>query len=241
VGLSQDAGVKAHLQGRAAMFEQEIELEKRESSVVPLLLIVTMILVFVGVAGYYVWQNKQVLATDQASAVIAASLKAQGPAVVHFHSGLVKASVDERPESPHYRLLDKAGIIKLGKTNGRTTPIALTAQGEKLLSEIPEVSKTREKDGTDAYIVPLANRQLAEVSKITMLNPDRASVQYSWKWDANKLGNLFDASGSLVKSFNTWDRATLIEKSGANFYHNEPTKVAVVLVKSDRGWQIAIE
>jgi hypothetical protein len=237
----QDAWVKAHLQGRAAMFEQELELEKRESSVVPLLLIVTMILVFVGVAGYYVWQNKQVLGTDQASEAIAASLKAQGPAVVHFHTGLVKASVDERPESPHYRLLDKAGIIKLGKTNGRTTPIALTSQGQKLLSEIPEVLKTREKDGTDSFVVPLANRQLAEVSKITMLNPERASVQYSWKWDPNKLGNLFDASGSLVKSFNTWDRATLIEKSGANFYHNEPTKVAVVLVKSDRGWQIAIE
>ena len=223
------------------MFEQEIELEKRESSVVPLLLIISMILVFVGVAGYYVWQNKQVLGTDQASAVIMASLKAQGPAVVHFHTGLVKASVEERPEAPHYRLLDKAGVIKLGKVTGRTTPVVLTQQGEKLLSEIPDVTKLREKDGTDAYVVPLANRQLAEIVKVTMLSPERASVQYSWKWDANKLGNLFDASGSLVKSFNTWDRATLIEKSGANFYHNEPSKVAVVLVKSDRGWQIAME
>ena len=105
-----------------------------------------------------------------------------------------------------------------------------------------DVIKTKEKDGTDAYAVPLATRQLAEISKITMLSPERATVQYTWKWDANKLGNLFDASGSLVKSFNTWDRATLIEKSGANFYHGDPTKVAVVLVKSDRGsWQIAFE
>jgi hypothetical protein len=227
--------------GGAAMFEQEIELEKRESSVVPLLLIVTMILVFVGVAVYYIWQNKQVLSTTDAAAVVTESLKAQGPAVVHFRTGFVKASVEERPESPHYRLLDKAGIIKLGKANGRTTPVALTAQGQKLLSEIPDVIKTKEKDGNDAYVVPLAMRQLAEISKITMLSPERASVQYAWKWDPNKLGNLFDASGSLVKSFNTWDRATLIEKSGANFYHADPTKVAVVLVKSDRGWQIAIE
>ncbi len=223
------------------MFEQEIEFEKRESSVVPLLLIVSMILVFVGVAGYYIWQNKQVLGTDQASAVITASLKAQGPAVVHFHTGMVKASVEERPEAPHYRLLDKAGIIKLGKVTGRTTPIALTLQGKALLAEIPDVITNKEKDGTDAYVVPLANRQLAEITKITMLSPERATVQYKWRWDANKLGNLFDASGSLVKSFNTWDRATLIEKSGANFYHAEPTKVAVVLVKTDRGWQIAME
>jgi hypothetical protein len=241
IGPDAEAIKKAALAGRTAMFEQEIELEKRESSVVPLLLIVTMILVFVGVAGYYVWQNKQVIGTDQASAVIVASLKAQGPAVVHFHTGLVKASVEERPEAPHYRLLDKAGLIKLGKLNGRTTPVALTVEGQKLVSDIPDVTKTKEKDGTDAYVVPLANRQLAEIIKITMLSPERASVQYSWKWDANKLGNLFDASGSLVKSFNTWDRATLIEKSGANFYHGEPSKVAVILVKNDHGWQIAME
>lgn len=86
------------------MFEQEIELEKRDSSVVLLLLIVAMILVSVGVLGYYIWQNKQVLSTTDAAAVVTASLKAQGPAVVHFHTGLLKASVEERPEAPHDRL-----------------------------------------------------------------------------------------------------------------------------------------
>ena len=223
------------------MFEQEIEMEKRESSVVPLLLIVSMILLIVGVAGYYVWQNKQVLSTADAANVVVASLKNQGPATIHFHTGIVKASVDERPEAPHYRLLDKAGLIKLGKTNGRTTPIAITAQGEKLLAEIPGVVKVKEKDGTDSYVVPLAERRLETVSKITMLSPERATVEFSWKWDANKLGNLFDASGSLVKSFNTWDRATLIEKHGANFYHGDPSKVLLTLVKSDKGWQVALE
>lgn len=224
------------------MFEQEIELEKQESSVVPLLLIVAMILTIVGVAGYYVWQNKQVLSNADASNVVVASLRNQGPATVHFHAGMVKASVEERTEGPHYRLLDKAGLIKLGKVNGRTTPIVVTTQGEKLLAEIPGVIKTKEKDGTDAYVVPLAERKLISVSKITMLSPERATIEYSWKWDPNKLGNLFDASGSLVKSFNTWDRATLIEKYGANFYHGDPTKVVLALVKTDKGgWQVAIE
>ena len=82
------------------MFEREIEMENSECSVVPLLLIVAMILVFVGV-GYYIWQNKQVLSTTDAAAVVTASLKAQGPAVVHFHTGFLKASVEERPEAPH--------------------------------------------------------------------------------------------------------------------------------------------
>src|SRR5207253_3752345 len=86
------------------MFEQEIEMEKRESSVVPLLLIVAMILAIVGLAGYYVWQNQQVMSTADAGNVVSASLKAQGPAVVRFHTGMVKASVNEKPEDPHYRL-----------------------------------------------------------------------------------------------------------------------------------------
>jgi hypothetical protein len=224
------------------MFEQEVELEKRETSVVPLLLIVALIIAIVGVAGYYVWLNKQVLSAADAGNVIAASLKSQGPAVVRFHAGMVKASVEEKPEGPHYRLLEKAGIVKLGKPVGRTTPIFVTAQGEKLISEVPDVSKTKEKDGTDLYVVPLANRRLVEISKITMLSPERAAIEYSWRWEPNKLGNLFDASGSLVKGFNTWDRAALIDKYGANFYRAEPTKVAVVLVKTNAGvWQIAIE
>jgi hypothetical protein len=74
-----------------------------------------------------------------------------------------------------------------------------------------------------------------------MNGPERATVEFSWKWDPNKFGNLLDASGSLVKSFNTWDRATLIDKYGANFYHAEPTKMALVLVKTPKGWQVATE
>jgi hypothetical protein len=223
------------------MFEQEIEMEKHQSSVVPLLLIVAMIVCIVGVSGYYLWQNKQVLATSEAGNVISASLQAQGAATIRFHTGLVKASVNEQPEGPHYRLLAKAGLLNVGKGNGRTFPITLTVQGQNLISEINDVQKAKEKDNTESYVVPLAERRLAQVSKVTMNGPERATVEFSWKWDPNKFGNLLDASGSLVKSFNTWDRATLIDKYGANFYHAEPTKMALVLVKTPKGWQVATE
>jgi hypothetical protein len=43
------------------MFEQELEMEQRQSSVVPLLLIIAMIMAFVGVAGYYVVQNRKLV------------------------------------------------------------------------------------------------------------------------------------------------------------------------------------
>jgi hypothetical protein len=91
------------------------------------------------------------------------------------------------------------------------------------------------------YLVPVAERKLVEVSKVTMNGPTHALVDFTWKWETNKLGNLFDAGGSMVKSFNTWDRATLIQKYGANFYHSDPTKVTIALAKSDSGWHIASE
>jgi hypothetical protein len=224
-----------------AMFEQEIEMEKRQSSVVPLLLIVCLIISVVGIAGYYLIQSRKVVSKQEARSIIAASLREQGPATIQFRTGMVKASVEEKPHDPHYKLLEKAGIVRLGKdtgTYGQTTPIALTAQGEKLLTELGNVSKTTDKDGTVQYSVPIAQRTLVEVAKITMNSPSRATVEYSWKWEPNKLGNLFDASGSMVKNFNTWDRATLIQKYGANFYHADPTHVTIALVKNASGWQI---
>ena len=57
------------------MFEQEMEMEQRQGSVVPLLLIVAMILTFVGVAVYYVVENRKVLSNAEASELVSASLR----------------------------------------------------------------------------------------------------------------------------------------------------------------------
>ena len=226
------------------MFEQEMEMEKRQSSVVPLLLIVSLIVAIVGVSGYYVLQSHKVLSNQDAAAVAAGVLQAQGPATLRFHIGIIKSSVDDKPHDPHYRLLEKAGLVRVGKDTGpykTITPVELTPQGQRLLEEIPGVTKGSEKDGTLVYSVPLAERKLVAVSKVTMVNPARALVEITWKWEPNKLGNLLDASGSMVKSFNTWDRATLIQKYGADFYHGDPTRVTLSMVKGDNAWQIATD
>ena len=226
------------------MFEQEIELEKRTSSVVPLLLIVALILAIVGMAGYYIIQNRKVLTMQEATTIAASVLQDQGPVMLRFHTGLVKSSVDDSGHAPHYRLLEKAGLIKLGKdtgTYGTTTPVTLTPAGEELLRRIPDVSKSDEKDGSVVYLVPVAERKLVEVSNIKMISPIRATIDMTWKWNTNQLGDLLDAAGPMVKSFNTWDRATLIQKHGANFYHDPPTKVTLALDKTDKGWQTATE
>jgi len=227
------------------MFEQEMELEKQESSVVPLLLISALILTIVGVAGYYLIQNRKVVTLQEATQVAASALKDQGPATLRFHTGLVKSSVNDNPTAPHYRLLEKAGLVRLGKAQGAygtITPVALTPGGQELLKRIDGVQHSTEKDGTELYVVPVAERRLLSVSNIKMLSPTSATINITWDWKTNPLGELLDAGGSMVKSFNTWDRATLIQKYGANFYHAAPTQVTLALAKSDSGvWQIATE
>ncbi|HZQ22716.1 MAG TPA: hypothetical protein VFA89_07935 [Terriglobales bacterium] len=223
------------------MFEQELEMETKQGSVVPLLLIVALIVAIAGMAVYYLLQAREVLTQEQATPQVAASMAALGPVTTHFAVGLVKASVAEKPHDPNYRLMEKAGLIKIGKDQGWKTPVQLTDKGKSWLSEIKGIGQSKDKDGTDLYVVPLAERKLMNITKITMTGTGHANVEFTWKWETNKMGDLFDASGTMVKSFNTWDRSTLIDHYGANFYHNEPTKAVLAFAKGDKGWQIAPE
>jgi hypothetical protein len=224
-----------------AMFEQELELEKRSSSIIPLLLIVTLIVAIAGVSLYFVLESRRVLTSAEVSPVVLASIEGQAPATLHFATGLLKWEVDQKPRDPHYRLLEKEGFLKIGKDSNGKTPVALTAKGQAWLVEMAGVKKSKNKDNNDEYAVPLAQRKLAEIGKIAMLSPSKATVEYSWKWQTTKAGDLFDAAGPAVKAFNTWDRSTLIDKYGANFYHAAPTKVAVLLVRGAKGWEISNE
>jgi hypothetical protein len=226
------------------MFEQELEMEKKESSVLPLLFIVAFIVVIVGVAGYYVMQSRQVLGMNDATRIAAETLKNQGPAKMKFHVGDVNGSVFDAATSPNYKLLEKASLITLGKpkgTYGQTIPVALTSKGDEMLKAVAGVEQKKESDGTTLYTVPLAERKLVNVSEIKMVNPLHALVGISWAWQTNAMGELFDAAGPMVKSFNTYDRSMLIEKYGAAFYHDPPTKVVLAMTKGDTGWGIGTE
>jgi hypothetical protein len=220
------------------MFEEELALEQKESSIIPLLLIIALIAGALGVAGYYIMEARKVLTQEQGSQLVSAILKGQGPAAVHFHVGMVPLGTDEKTYDPHYKLLAKAGIITVGKAKGTKIPISLTPAGEKLLAEIPGVKKVQKTDET-VYTLPLADRQLVAVNKITMENPTHATVQYTWKWQPNRAGEFFDASQPLVKGFESWDRTVLISKYGADFFHADPKSVELKASKTDSGWGIA--
>jgi cell division protein FtsL len=203
------------------MFEQEIAMEKQQSSVVPLLLIITLIVSLVGVAVYYVIENRKVLASEEAVALVNADLKSQEPATLHIQTGTVTSSVDEKPHDPHYRLL---------------------AKGEALLSQIPGVTKTKgANEASQSYSIPLAGRKLVGTPKVTMTAMGHANVEFTWAWDPTPLGEVFDASGPEVQSFNTWDRGTLIDKYEVKFYHGSPARASLACLRGDKGWELAAQ
>ena len=222
------------------MFESEVELEKK-ASFGPLVLVAVLVIAIVGSLGYYLMQTARGLPSDQATLLVTSALRARGPVTLQFRTGLIEPNVSEKPDDPHYRLLQQAGILNRTPVKGGGTQVALTAQGEQLLSEIPGVQKTPKADGTTVYIVPLAERRVIQVSNVTMKGPDIASVQYSWNWMPSKMGDLFDVATPRLKAFSVWDRKALIEKYGADYYHADPVSATIALVRVDKGWQTASE
>jgi hypothetical protein len=214
------------------LFAAEIEMERKSGNFMPTVLILALVLIIGGAIIYFVKSANDVLTVPLATDVIKQVLKAQ-PATVRFSTGTV-ASLSGNPE-PHYNLLAKAGIITTKPKGHAELIVDLNPAGEKVLSEIEGVQKTTKTDKTVTYVVPLAERKLVEVNKITMIKPRLAQVEYTWKWLPNRLGKEFDASGSLVKSFSTWDRSTLIKSYGVDFYGAAPTKAVIVLIRENDG------
>jgi hypothetical protein len=217
------------------LFAAEIEMEKKSSNFFPLLLIAGLVIVVGGTIYYFVKGAKDVLTMPVATATVTQILSAQAPASVHFSTGTVVASVSEKVTDPHYKLLTKAGVVTTTAKGANTLIVTMTPAGESLLGKIDGVQKAKNADGTTTYQVPLAERKLVSVDNVTMLKPHLAKVDYTWQWKANRLGQEFDASGALVKSFTTWDRATLIKSYGVDFYSAAPTKTSIVLIEADNG------
>ena len=222
------------------MFEAEVEMERR-SSFLPLVLMMCLVAGIAGLAVYIVLQvrARTPLTAQQATEIVTASVRGPGHAVVHFRTGVVKPSEEDKPGEPNYRLLEKAGIVKLAKAKGTATQVTLTPKGEQLLAALPGFKKTEEADGTVLYQAPLADRQFLSVAGVEMTGVNTATVSYNWKWIPNQLGDVFDAGGPMVKSFNLWERQTLITKYGVDFYHADATKSSLACERIGKEWKLA--
>ncbi len=223
----------------AELFEQEVEMEKR-SSWGPLLLVIALVGSILGGAGYYVLEMKKGLSQQEASAIINEQLATRSTRLA-FHVGKVEGSVSEQPKDPQYKLLAKAGLITVKDLSWNSIYATVTDTGEKEFAAVPGFKKWKNPDNTWTYEIPLASKKLAKIDSITLNGPSFARVEYEWRWEPTKFGNMFDAEGDTVKSFGTWDRQKLIEKYGADFYHAAPKKEVIRLQKGDKGWKLATD
>lgn len=221
------------------MFESEVEMEKR-SSFMPLVLLLALVATLIGLVAYVVLEvrAKKDLSAAEASTFVNATLRAQGPSLLHFRVGKITYGLDEKPTDPHFLLLEKMGVVKISDKRPASIVVKITPQGEREIGGIPGFQKNKTSDGTQ-YIVPLAERQMVEVSSVTMKGPNDALVEYTWKWAPNALGEKLDASSPLVKSFNTWDRSKLIDKYGVDFFNAAPMRGSIAMARVDRVWKIA--
>jgi hypothetical protein len=216
------------------MFEQELEMEQKNSSVIPLILIVCLAGVIVGSIVYWVFQARKTLAPEQATTAVTDILKKQGPVTLIFRTGTVEPSINEKPRDPHYKLMEKAGILKASDVKGKDrVQVNLTPAGEQMLASIPELRKRQDKDGTTVYFVPLAARKVVAITSVTMSGPNLARVQYTWQWAPTALGDVFDTNSKFVKTFNIWETQTLISKYDVNYYHGDPAKATINMVRGD--------
>jgi hypothetical protein len=224
------------------LFAAEVEMERKSSNFGVYIMVAALLAVVGGTIFYFVKTAREVLTVPVATTSVNEILKAQGGGKINFSVGTVVSSVNEKPNDPHYKLLAKAGILTVKQKSYNTIIAAVTPAGEKVLGEIAGVEKGKNSDGNITYSVPLAERQLVQIDKVSMIKPHLARVDHTWKWVPNRLGKEFDASGGLVHEFNTWDRATLIKTYGVDFYGGAPTKVSVVLMETkDGSWKPYVE
>lgn len=225
------------------MFEEELELEKKNSSLIPMLL-VGAVLCAIGYGIYYfITDTARKLSVEQATPLAQAVVKQMKPPVLDFHTGTVVYGMKENPSDPHFKLLAKAGLVTVKPVGDPRLKInvTLTDKGKQLIESIPGVQKKDDKENTVEYMVPLADHTFDKVSKVTMQGTTHAVVDYSWTWSPNELGKLLDADGELVKSFGVWERQTLIDKYGAKFYTSagpQSTKLAAEFDHGKGAWKI---
>jgi hypothetical protein len=220
------------------LFAAEVEMERKSSNFGVFIMVAALLAVVCGTIFYFVKTAREVLTVPVATTSVNEIMKNQAGGKIEFGVGTIVASVNEKPNDPHYKLLAKAGILTVKQKSYNTIIATLTPAGEKLLAGIPGVEKGKNADGNVTYSVPLAERQIVQIDKITMVKPHLARVDYTWKWVPNRLGKEFDASGDMVHEFNTWDRGTLIKSYGVDFYSGAPTKVSLMLMETkDGSWK----
>src|SRR5271166_2294651 len=165
------------------LFAAEVEMEKKSSNFGPLIMIAALVFVVGGTIFYFFKTSREVLTVPVVTNSVNEILKSEGGGKIHFSVGTIVSSVNEKPMDPHYKLLAKAGILTIKPKRWNSIYANLTPGGEKVMAEIKGGDKGKNSDGNTTYVVPLAERKIVSIDKITMIKLHLARVDYTWKWE----------------------------------------------------------
>src|SRR5664279_3001104 len=85
------------------LFAAEIEMEKKSSSLGPLIMIFALVAVVGGTIFYFIKTSREVLSVPDATTSVNQILKSQGDGKVAFSVGTIVSSVNDKPNDPHYK------------------------------------------------------------------------------------------------------------------------------------------
>lgn len=221
--------------------EREIELERGESNALPFLIMTVLVFAVGAAVLHFVLESQKALTVEQATHLVISALNAEAPATVRFHTGLIKDRPGESPGDARYRLLEQTGVLTIGRRAGSRTPVALTDRGSEILSGVLGVKRSKEPDGSELYLVPLAVRKLVNIPNIEMDRANRATVEYTWQWQPNALGENFDRLGPAMMLMSAQDRLELTNRFEVRYYHAVPKSEVIRVAKDDQGWRLAPE
>ena len=216
------------------MFEEEIKMEERSSSVGPMLLIVAVCLTIVGTAVYVTMEAHKGMSQAEARKAVTAMLEQRGPTMLHFHTGLITNKSDQKSSDPEYALMQSAQLVTIDKRDNGVE-VDLTDAGSKMMGSIAGATHAKVSDGTIEYHVPLGMRKLVAVTGVNVTSPSAATIHYTWKWQSTELGDIFDLAGSYASGLDVWQRADLA-KAGADLFHSAPVPDDY---NATTGWQLA--
>ncbi|MBV9183301.1 MAG: hypothetical protein JO356_18520 [Acidobacteria bacterium] len=212
--------------------------EKGESSAIPFVVMTVLVFAVAAAILYFAIEPRNVLSLPEAVQLVTKSLDAEGASTVRFHTGLIKDRPGESPRDARYRLLEEAGVLEIARPAASRTSVLLTQRGGEILSAIAGVKRSKDADGNESYLVPLAIRKLIDITNISMEGPEHASIEYTWQWQPNALGESFDRLGPAMTMMSAEDQLVLVSKFAARYYHAVPKKETIRVVKRGKGWQV---
>lgn len=142
------------------LFAAEVAMESKSSNFAALIMIFALVFVLGGTIFYFFKTSREGLTTPVATNSINEILKAQGGSKINFSVGTIVSSVNEKAMDPHYKLLEKAGILTVKPRSWNSIYANLTPAREKVLSGIQGVDKGNNSDGNTSYVVSLAERKI---------------------------------------------------------------------------------